>query len=79
MKTEVKIEDVKKYLDEIANKKSHGKFIEIFNKKEKDWLKDSEYWRGRWDSYFDILLLILERDDNREHLRLDKEANLLKP
>jgi len=69
----IKIDDIKKYL-EIAEEKSTKKFQGIFNNKTvKNWEKVSEYWRGRQDSYLDIKYMILEKDDNRQHLRLDKD------
>jgi hypothetical protein len=67
----VKIDDIKKYL-KTAEERSTKKFQEIFNnKKGKNWEKDSEYWKGRWDSYVDIKYMILEKDDDRQRLRLD--------
>jgi hypothetical protein len=70
----VKIEDVKKYL-EIAEKVSWKKRQEIVeNKTEKNWKEASEYWRGRLDSYVDMKYMILEKDDERERLRLDKKS-----
>lgn len=70
-KIEIKIEDVKKYL-ELADKVSYEIFQKKMNKKE----KDSEHWRGRWNSYMDLLYLILGREEARNHLRLDKKENI---
>jgi hypothetical protein len=130
LKTQVKIEDVKKYL-ELAEKKSYEKLQEESKKSKKE--KNSigvRYWYGRWQSYkkllreifakdgeryssrllkiedflklletiikslhgvkdvnererqlkpyLDITYMILGKDDDRENLRLDKEANLRK-
>jgi len=70
----VKIDDIKKYL-KIAEEISTKKFQKIFNNKTgKNWEKDSEYWRGRSDSYVDIKYMILEKDDDRQRLRLDRKA-----
>lgn len=76
LKTEVKVTDIKKYLEEKAWKVSWEKFQEIFNnKKGKNWEKDSEYWRGRCDSYLDLRYMILGKNDDREELRLDRSKH----
>ena len=67
---EVKIEDVKKYV-ELAVKKSWEKFQEKQKNNEKDW----NHWKGRCDSYQDLLYMILGRDEERYHLRLDKNES----
>jgi len=71
----VKIDDIEKYL-KIAEKKSWETFQEIFNNKTgKNWEKDSEYWRGRLESYVDIKYMILGKNDDRQRLRLNKKIS----
>jgi len=60
------MEDVKKYV-KIAERKSYEKL-----QKENEELQKT-YWKGRWDSYFDLLSMMAGREQNRIKLRLDKK------
>ena len=78
MVTEVKIDDVKGYL-ELANKTSYEKLHEESKKSGAE--KNSitvRYWYGRWQSYKELLSEASLKDEERHPVRLLKMEDFLK-